>query len=488
MTTPVSLGHTTGEVLDGRYRLVDRIGEGGMARVYRAEDLHLERTVAVKVMRGPASELGSIERARSETTLLASLNHHALVTLYDAELSSDNVTYLVMEHVDGITLRDLIARGPVDAATTATLAAELAEALHVAHSAGVVHRDIKPSNVLLSPSPVPGAPWRPKLADFGIAYLLDSPRVTTPGLMVGTIAYLAPEQADGAAPAPPADVYSLGIMLIEALSGARPFPHAEGIGALLARMSTPPPIPESLPEQWRQLLRGMTAQRPDDRPTALEVATTASQIAGRTDAAAAVAAPAIDVTTAALAAPLLPETIAGSRNLPESTRVSGSPAPEEPIERTAVLPPLPPRPPRPADVAPHEPDAPRAQAATGPRRVSLVAVVLVGALLATAAILFGVWSGASATAPERSGTRTQAPTPTTAATTAPVEDTAEDTEPTGADEPADTGAPADTTSGSPAGAGSGDANPNSGPGNNNGGGNGNGNAGGNGNGNGNGNG
>ncbi|WES64746.1 protein kinase [Microbacter sp. GSS18] len=483
MTTPVSLGHTTGEVLDGRYRLVDRIGEGGMARVYRAEDLHLERTVAVKIMRGPASELGSIERARSETTLLASLNHHALVTLYDAELSSDNVTYLVMEHVDGITLRDLIARGPVDPATTAKLAAELAEALHVAHSAGVVHRDIKPSNVLLSPSPVPGAPWRPKLADFGIAYLLDSPRVTTPGLMVGTIAYLAPEQADGAAPAPPADVYSLGIMLIEALSGARPFPHAEGIGALLARMSTPPPIPESLPEQWRQLLRGMTAQRPDDRPTALEVATTASQLAGRTDAAAAVSVPVIDVTTAAVAAPLLSETIAGSRNLPEPTRASRSPAPESPTERTAVLPPLPPAPPLATDVAPPEPGAPRAQAATGPRRVSLVAVVLVGALLAAAAVLFGVWSSASATGPERAVTRTQAPAPTTAPTTAP----AEDTESTSADEPADTSAPADTTSGtggSPAGGGSGGSNPNSGPGNNNGGGNGNGKGGGNGNGNG----
>ncbi|MGA7147142.1 MAG: serine/threonine-protein kinase, partial [Microbacterium sp.] len=269
---------STGELLDGRYRLVERIGEGGMARVYRAEDDALQRTVAVKVLRGPMDGVGSVERALAETTVLASLNHHALVTLFDANISGEDPSYLVMEYVEGITLRDRIARGVIGPEEMASITVDIAEGLHVAHTAGVVHRDIKPSNVLLWRSPLPGREWRAKLADFGIAYLLDSPRLTTPGLMVGTVAYIAPEQARGEAPAPPADIYALGIMLIEALTGTRPFAEAEGIGAVMARLAAPPPVPDTLHPAWQGLLRGMTAARPDDRPTALEVALTASRL------------------------------------------------------------------------------------------------------------------------------------------------------------------------------------------------------------------
>ncbi|GAA1465358.1 hypothetical protein GCM10017607_04830 [Microbacterium thalassium] len=464
----MSLDPATGEVLDRRYRLAERVGEGGMARVYRAEDLHLQRTVAVKVMRG-ATELGSIERARSETRLLASLNHHGLVTLYDACLSEEEVSYLVMQFVDGITLRDLIARGPLDPILAATITADLAEALHVAHAEGIVHRDIKPSNVLLAASPVPGAGWRPKLADFGIAHMRDSARVTTPGLMVGTVAYLAPEQAEGAPPAPPADVYSLGIMLIEALSGARPFPQAEGIGTLLARLSTPPPIPETLPEQWRQLLRGMTAHRPDDRPTALEVATTASKTAGGPDAAAAasvvgLSTAAIDVPTAASGAPI--------------AFVATQAAPVEPpavdgvTERTAVLPPQPPSPQHLSAPGAEAPDGGRHAAG---RRVAVGAVVAIGALLAATAVLFGVWSGTATAEPAPSVT----PTPSVAATPSPTatEDATESADTSGE---ADTGSTSGTGGSSDGGEtgngnGNGGSNPNSGPGNNNSGGNGNGN-------------
>ncbi len=269
---------TTGEFLDGRYRLEERIGEGGMARVFRAEDTTLGRTVAVKILRAPVDGLGEIERARSETTLLASLNHHALVTLFDAHVSDSDGSYLVMEYVEGITLRDRIARGPVEPVEAASLTVDIAEALHVAHSAGIVHRDIKPSNVLLWRSPIPGREWRAKVADFGIAYLLDSSRVTTPGLLVGTAAYIAPEQARGAEPAPSADIYALGLVLIEALTGTRPYADAEGIGTVVARLMNPPEVPEWLDEGWRQLLRGMTATLPADRPTALEVVVAASHL------------------------------------------------------------------------------------------------------------------------------------------------------------------------------------------------------------------
>ena len=270
---------STGEMLDNRYVLQERIGEGGMARVYRAEDTHLQRSVAVKVFREPTDGIDSVQRALSETTLLASLSHHSLVTVFDARVGSADASYLVMEHVDGITLRDLIEDGPVDPRIVASIAIDIAEGLHVAHEHGVVHRDIKPSNVLLWESPRPGWEWRAKLADFGIAYLMDSARVTTPGVIVGTMAYVAPEQAQGAPPAPAADIYAFGLLLIEALTGERPFGDAEGIGTVVARLSSAPRIPETLHPSWQGLLRGMTAIRPDDRPTALEVVSAASRLA-----------------------------------------------------------------------------------------------------------------------------------------------------------------------------------------------------------------
>ncbi len=304
---------STGAILDGRYRLEARIGEGGMARVFRAEDAALRRTVAIKVLRGQVDEVCSVERALSETTLLASLSHHSLVTLFDAHVSEHDASYLVMEYVDGITMRELIADGPVDAALMASIAVDIAEGLHIAHSAGVVHRDIKPSNVLLWHSPMPGPQWRAKLADFGIAYLLDSPRMTSPGIAVGTVAYIAPEQARGETPAPPADIYALGIMLIEALTGARPFAEAEGIGTVMARLAAPPTIPDTLHPAWQGLLRGMTAMRPEDRPTALDVAVTARRLAESDDAA---VQPLPDVTAA------MPQATRATAILPAATRAA----------------------------------------------------------------------------------------------------------------------------------------------------------------------
>jgi tRNA A-37 threonylcarbamoyl transferase component Bud32 len=397
---------STGEILDHRYVLRERIGEGGMARVYRADDEALGRTVAIKVLRG-VDVIGSLDRARSETALLAALNHHGLVTLFDAHISDDDLSYLVMEYVEGITLRDRIAQGPLPPAQVASIAVDLAEALHVAHSSGIVHRDIKPSNVLLWKSPLPGREWRAKLADFGIAHLLDSARVTTPGMIIGTVAYVAPEQARGDAPAPPADIYAFGLLLVEALTGQRPFADAEGIGTVMARLAAPPEVPGSLEPEWRGLLRGMTAMQPGDRPSALEVAITAERLA--------------------LGGAPLPATLAEEQTQEAPiadtgpTRALPAVLAADALPTATVAPPVPPAPP--ADQAAGSAAAPARR-----RRMTLIAIIVAALLLigaATAAIWWSTQADAGSTpVPVPSVVDTPAPQPseTPAETPAPSED------------------------------------------------------------------
>lgn len=384
---------STGELLDGRYRLERRIGEGGMARVYRAEDSHLNRTVAIKVLRGPIGGSEVLERARAETRVLASLNHHSIVTVFDARISESDGSYIVMECVEGVTLRDRIRQGPIDERDVATIAVDIAEALHVAHSAGIVHRDIKPSNVLLGPSPLPGPTWRAKLADFGIAFLLDTTRVTTPGLVVGTPAYIAPEQAQGKAPAAASDIYAFGLMLIEALTGTRPYEDAEGIGALVARLITSPEIPDSLSPEWQGLLRGMTATRPDDRPTALEVATSAARLA----AASAVAS--VDLPTEAAPIPTSPTSVLPSATAAGSgivgTLVAEGALPTAPTKPTAIVPIEEPPPSAPASASPVVTASTRSETRerrATPRRRRVVAGIVAAAVLivAIAALVWGL--------------------------------------------------------------------------------------------------
>ncbi|MFK4115292.1 protein kinase [Microbacterium sp. NPDC006705] len=260
-----------GALLAGRYRVVEPIGSGGMARVFLARDEALGRPVAVKVLRPELTDNAASDRAAIETRLLASLNHPGLVTLFDAHLTAEP-RFLVMEHVVGTTLAQRIATGVLDEGELTALGGHLADALHVVHDAGIVHRDVKPSNILLARSTVPGVPLRAKLADFGIAHLLDSERVTSPSLLIGTAAYIAPELLHGADPAPPSDIYALGLVMLEAATGERAFSGSDGNrGQLLARLSRDPDMPQGLDHHWRDLLCAMTARRPEDRPTALEV-------------------------------------------------------------------------------------------------------------------------------------------------------------------------------------------------------------------------
>lgn len=264
----------TGSLLAGRYRLIERVGSGGMGTVYRARDELLGRDVAVKLFH--SDQAGGVEERRKvgEATMLASLSHPCLVTLFDAYIGTEAPSYLVMEYIAGPTLRQRLLEGPLELDEAAVMASDLAAALETVHAAGIVHRDVKPSNVMLRARGRAAAGrtgHQAVLADFGVAHLVDSTRLTTPGDVIGTAAYLAPEQVRGHAPVPASDVYSLGLLLIEAITGRHPFADAPAASMLLARLTRQPDVPAGIGYAWRSLLTAMTVHDPASRPSAGEV-------------------------------------------------------------------------------------------------------------------------------------------------------------------------------------------------------------------------
>jgi serine/threonine protein kinase len=263
---PVSLGMVdlSGSVVAGRYRLTSALGQGAMANVYRATDGRLDREVAVKVFH-PGQDAVVHSRFGAEAQALARLSHPGLVGIYDAGVAADR-PYLVMELVDGESLRERLLGGPLDSDDVVLLGAKLATALAHVHTNGIVHRDIKPSNIVLDGN------GSPHLADFGIALLLDAARVTGSGEIMGTAAYLAPEQIMSDVVGSAADVYALGLVLLECLTGELEYPGVSKFESAVARLHRQPRIPDDVPGVLAELLIAMTARRAADRPAAGECA------------------------------------------------------------------------------------------------------------------------------------------------------------------------------------------------------------------------
>ncbi len=258
-------------LLGGRYRLVHRLASGGMGQVWRAEDKILGRPVAVKLLRSEFTEdQAFIDRFRNEARRTAGLSHPGIACIFDyGEIEEPGLTaYLVMELVDGAPLSAVLARERrLESEQVLDVVAQAALALGSAHEAGLVHRDVKPSNLLIRRDGVV------KVTDFGIARTIGEAPLTEAGLVVGTAAYLSPEQVACRPPTPVSDVYALGVVAYECLAGRRPFTAEHPIALALAHQhNLPPPLPPDVPEPVRELVEQAMAKDARTRPPAVALA------------------------------------------------------------------------------------------------------------------------------------------------------------------------------------------------------------------------
>jgi serine/threonine protein kinase len=254
-----------GDILGDRYIISGLLGAGGMAEVFLAHDRMLGRDLALKVLREEyAKDADFVSRFRKEAQSAAALNHPHVVQVYDHGRAEDGRYFIAMEHVPGGSLSERILRHPpLDPAEAARLASQVAEALGAAHERGIVHRDVKPQNVLLDEAA------DAKVADFGIALAASRTSASGTDLLFGTAGYMSPEQAMGELVGPASDLYSLGVVLYEMLTGELPF-EAEGPLATAMKHLTDQPLPPSkrnpsVPEAMDALVMGLLAKNPADR-------------------------------------------------------------------------------------------------------------------------------------------------------------------------------------------------------------------------------
>jgi serine/threonine protein kinase len=254
-----------GTLLASRYLLVELLETGGMAEIWRARDEVLERAVALKLPTG--LRLDSLHLSWREAKMAARLSHPNIAAVHDygeaPHPDGSVIPFVVMELLAGESLAARVERAPLDWREAAAVAAPVADALAAAHAAGVVHRDIKPGNVMLTPTGV-------KILDFGISAALGEPDDDETGATFGTPAYVAPERLDGKPAVPATDVYGLGVLLFEMVTGEPPYPVDTWEELAVARAKGPDPLPDDLPDEFHGLVLHCLADDPADRPTAAE--------------------------------------------------------------------------------------------------------------------------------------------------------------------------------------------------------------------------
>jgi len=262
-------------VLAGRYRLEGCVAHGGVGEVWRATDLVLGRPVAVKLLRAEYAQHPEVlERFRAEARHAGSVSHPGIAQVYDYGEDGEAASpYLVMELVDGPSLARVLAAGPLTPAHAMDVLAQAAAGLQAAHVAGLVHRDVKPGNLLVGPS------GQVKITDFGIAHAAWSAPITQTGALVGTPAYLAPERITGGPATPASDLYSLGVVGYQCLTGTVPFEGIPYEVTAAHRHRTLPPLAPAVPAGVAELIMDLTAKDPAGRPaSAGEVAVRAGQL------------------------------------------------------------------------------------------------------------------------------------------------------------------------------------------------------------------
>lgn len=259
------MGGMRGGMVDGRYVLGRFLGSGGMGEVYLAHDEVLDRDVALKVLRSHyAGDEEFAERFRREARSAAGLSHPNIVQVYDRGETEDGTSYIAMEYVPGGTLKERIEGwGPFGADETAAVGVQIADALEAAHERGVIHRDIKPQNVLVTAS------GDLKVTDFGIARAASAVTSSASGAVFGTVGYISPEQALGEPVGPASDLYSLGVILYEMLTGELPFTADNSIAVCMKHVTEPlrPPrrVNPEIPEGMDAVVAMLLAKRPADR-------------------------------------------------------------------------------------------------------------------------------------------------------------------------------------------------------------------------------
>ena len=262
-------------LLLGRYRPIGLLAKGGSSLVYRGHDTHLGRDVAIKLF--AAGGVPETLQFHDELRVLAELSHHGVVTILDAGVDdstpSDPRPFIIMELVRGETLRSILATRELTPRRIGETIFEVAEALEYVHARGVIHRDITPTNIMIVDYGTTFSRPRARLTDFGIA--IDSATVPVhDGTTTGTAAYLSPEQVRGDTVTSAVDIYSLGLVLLESFTRRIAFP-GDAIQSATSRVGHEPPMMDSLPGSWGDLVHAMTEQDPSARPSAAEVAAAA---------------------------------------------------------------------------------------------------------------------------------------------------------------------------------------------------------------------